>query len=83
MMASRALAQRHAAASLDPDLAGIRTAMPHRLDHGFADRAQRVGRRRRAPIDHAGNAAHSITPEYGSRRWFSLALVSLLPKLSR
>ncbi len=58
-----ALTQYHAAFSLDPDVTGIRPAMPQRLDHGFADRAQRVGRGRRAPVDHAGDAAHSTTPE--------------------
>src|SRR5260370_34820288 len=58
-----ALTQYHAAFSFDPDVTGIRPAMPHRLDHGFADRAQRVGRGRRAPVDHAGDAAHYTTPE--------------------
>src|SRR5262249_15971748 len=53
-----ALAQRHAAFGLDPHGARVRPAMPHGLDHGFADRAQRVSRCRRAPIDYAGNAAH-------------------------
>src|SRR5262245_66500475 len=57
-----ALPECHAALGLDPDVAGIWTTMPHGLDHGFADRAQRVGRRSRAPIDHAGDAAHSLTP---------------------
>src|SRR6266566_9143686 len=53
-----ALAQRHAAFGLDPHGTRVRPAMPHGLDHGFSDRAQRVGRCRRAPIDHASNAAH-------------------------
>src|SRR5262249_3824328 len=57
-----ALPKHHAALGLDPDVAGIWTTMPHGLDHGFADRAQRIGRRSRAPIDHAGDAAHSLTP---------------------
>ena len=73
-----ALTQRHAALGLDPDVAGVGTAMPHRLDHGLADRAQRVSRRRRAPIDHPGNAAHSLTPGYRSR-W--PAAGELVPKL--
>ena len=30
------LAQRHAAFGLDPDFAGVRPAMPHRLDHGIS-----------------------------------------------
>ena len=61
------LAQRHAAFGLDPDFTGVRPAMPHRLDHGMTDGAQGVSRRRRAPIHHPGNAAHSQTPEYRSR----------------
>jgi len=61
-----ALAEHRATFGLDPDFAGIRTAVPHRFNHGLADRAQRVGRRRRAPIDHAGNAAHRKNP--GPRR---------------
>src|SRR6266436_1418942 len=64
-----ALTQYHAAFSFDPDVTGIRPAMPHRLDHGFADRAQRVGRSRRVPVDHAGDAAHYTTPEDELRNW--------------
>ena len=75
-----ALTERHAGLGLDPDRAGIGTAMPHRLDHGFADRAQRRTRGRRAPIDHARNAAHSITPT--ARRSRAPALVSSLPRRS-
>ena len=41
--------------------------MPQRFVHGLAGRAQRVSRRRRAPIDQAGNTAHS-----SFRVWFAL-----------
>ena len=61
------LAQCHAAFGLDPDFAGVRSAMPHRLDHGLRDGAQGVSRRRRAPIHHAGNAAHPSLQDIARR----------------
>src|SRR5262249_41774607 len=57
-----ALPKCHTALGLAPAVAGIWTTMPHGPDHRFADRAQRIGRRSRAPIDHAGDAAHFLTP---------------------
>src|SRR5262249_31503640 len=53
-----ALAESDAAFGVNPDVSGIRAAMPYRLDHGFADCAQCCGRGRCAPIDQTGNAAH-------------------------
>ena len=73
-----ALRQHRAAFGLDPDPAAVGTAVAQRLVHGFADRAQRVSRGRRAPVDHAGNAAHSLTPGFRSRL---PAAGELVPKL--
>src|SRR5512133_1261003 len=61
------LTQRHTAFRFDPNISRIRPAMPDALDHRFADRAQRIGRRGRAPIDHAGNAAHRASSETDGR----------------
>src|SRR6516225_3885412 len=79
-----ALAQHRAAFGLDPDGTRVRPAMPHRLDHGFTDRAQRIGRCRRAPIDHASNAAHRASSDSEDNftlkffRLFAQALIGCL-----
>ena len=58
-----ALTQGDTALRLHPDCTGIGAAVPQDLGHRLPDRAQRVGRRRRAPVHHAGNAAHRENPE--------------------
>src|SRR5262249_15678590 len=67
-----ALPERYAACRFDPHRAGIGPAMAHALGHGFAGRAQRIGRCRRAPINHAGDAAHSNTPVDDRANCFSV-----------
>src|SRR5690242_19023632 len=57
-----ALTERHSTLRIYPDRAGIGSAMPHRFDHGLADRSQCVGRSRRTPIHHPGYATHPMNP---------------------